>query len=114
MVNQKLHDYLYKTYRKRPESPDELNIAPLFEQLIDFHDIEIDGEDLVIRSISPNSPFHRISLRRIHEIVEFADEVAIVLHSSIIYLNKNDNKVFVHMKMVKPNLWERIRHGLKG
>ena len=33
MIQKKAIDEIYKRYRKRPESPDELNIPLLFEQL---------------------------------------------------------------------------------
>ena len=110
MITQKVIDSLYKTYSKRPSSPDELDIALLFENLIEHHEIEIDDEaHLVINSIPPESPFHRIPLANIHAIVEFEHKIAIVLHSSIIFLNRSDNNSYVHLRAAqRPSLLSRL------
>ncbi len=112
MITKKVIDTLYKNkkYRSRPESPDELNIALLFDPSIDGHSVMFDGDNLIIGSIASHSPFHKIALDRIHEIVNFADTVAIVLHSSIIFLDKDSNKVHVHVKIDKPSLWDKLRY----
>lgn len=110
MVTKKVIETLYKTCKKRPDSPDELNIVLLFEALSEHHAIAIDGDNLIINSIPAGSPFHSISLRRINDIVEFEDEVAIVMHSSIIFLNKNDNKVYINIKQEKPSFIDRLRY----
>lgn len=111
MITEKVINSLYKKYKDRPESADELDIALLFENLIDTHDIAIDDEaHLIINSIPEKSPFHRINLNRIHAIVEFEHKIAIVLHSSIIFLNKKDSKSHIHIKPIKPSIMERIFH----
>ncbi len=109
MITEKVIDSLYKKYKNRPASPDELDIALLFENLIDSHDISIDDEaHLIINSIAPESPFHRIELKNIHAIVEFEHKVAIVLHSSIIFLNKADSKSHIHIKIEKNSFFNKI------
>lgn len=110
MITKKVIDTLYKKYRSRPDSPDDLNIALLFDPAIDEHAVMFDGDYLIIGSIAPHSPFHKIALDRIHEIVAFENNVAIVLHSSIIFLDKDSNKVHVHVKIEKPSLWDKIRY----
>lgn len=109
MVTKKVIESLYKTCNTRPESPDELNIAALFEAL-PFHGVQIEDGDVVINSIPDESPFHRISLSRINDIIEFEDEVAIVLHSSIIFLNKADGRANVHIRQQQPSLIDRLRY----
>jgi len=109
MITEKVINSLYKKYKKRPESADELDIALLFENLTNTHDIAIDDEaNLIINSIQPDSPFHRIPLGHIHAIVEFEHNIAIVMHSSIIFLNKKDSRTYVHIKPLKPSLIDRI------
>ena len=109
MITEKVINSLYKTYNKRPASADELDIDLLFENLIENHDIEIDDHaHLIINSIPEDSPFHRISLTRIHAIVEFEHKIAIVLPNSIIFLNKKDNKTHIHIRDVKANLFDKI------
>ncbi len=110
MVTKKVIDTLYSTCNSRPDSPDELNIALLFEALEEHHAIRIDDGDIIINSIPKESPFNRISLSRINDIVEFEDEVAIVLHSSIILLNKADSKAFIHIREEKPSFIDRLRY----
>jgi len=115
MITEKLIRSLYKTYKKCPESADELDIGLLFEDNIKHHVIEIDNEaHLIINSISKDSPFHCLSLNRIHAIVEFEHSVAIVLHSSIIFLNKHDIKSNIHIRQAKASILDKIRYRLKN
>ena len=110
MVTSKVIESLYKTYRKRPSAPDELNIGLLFDPNIQkYHQISLTPDELVIGSIPEMSPFHTILLRHIHGIVEFDRSISIVLHSSIIFLNKRDNGVNLHIKMEKPSFMDRLR-----
>lgn len=113
MITRKVIQTLYKKYRKLPESPDCLDMPLLFEYASSHHNIMIDMDgpvdSLIIRSIDPDSPFHRIPLERIHAIVPFEEWVAIVLHSSIIFLNKKSSRVSVHVRTEPPTLIERIK-----
>lgn len=110
MITKKVIDTIYKQYKKRPKSTDDLNIALLFEGPHPSHDIEVNGNDLVINSLPENSPFHTIPLQVVHAIIEFEGHVAVVLHSSIIFLNKDNNGSSVHIKPFKPSLKERLSH----
>ena len=71
--------------------------------------IEIDENDIIINNIDASSPFHRIPVSHIHAILEFDEAVAIVLHSSIIFLSKYDGSVHVHLKEMRPSIIDRIR-----
>lgn len=109
MITEKVIDTLYRKYRKRPSSPDELDIDLLFGEIILFHDIAIDDDaNLVVNSIPPQSPFHKIPLSNIHTIIEFEHKVAIVMHSSIIFLNKTDSKFHIHIKNSKQSFLDKI------
>ncbi len=113
MITKKVIDTIYKKYRKLPESPDFLDMPLLFDYADEHHNISIDMDgsvdSLVIGSIERDSPFHRIPLEKIHAIVPFEEWIAIVLHSSIIFLNRKSNKVSIHIRTHKPTLMERIR-----
>lgn len=113
MIHKKVIDAIYKKYRKRPASPDELNIPLLFEQLPEEAGIEIDDANLIINSIDPRSPFHKIPVNHIHAIIEFDEAVALVLHSSIVFLSKEDGSAHVHIKSVGPSILDRLR-GVMG
>lgn len=108
MIQQKVIDAIYKKFGNRPVSPDELNIPLLFEKLPEETMIEVDGDDIVIGSIAADSPFYRIPLKHIHAIIEFDEAVAIVLHSSILFLSKEDGSLHVHLREIKPSLIDRI------
>ena len=109
MIQKKVIDAIYKKCRRRPQSPDELNIPLLFEKLPEEAMIEIDENDIIINNIDASSPFHRIPVSHIHAILEFDEAVAIVLHSAIIFLSKDDGSVHVHLKEMRPSIIDRIR-----
>ena len=113
MITKQVINALYKKYRRKPLTTDELDLALLFDYAIENHGIVIDDHKLIINSISPASPFHSIDLDRIHAIVEFNNQIAIVLHSSIIFLNQADNAAHIHVRVEPPSLWERIRWWFK-
>ena len=114
MITKKVIEAVYKKYDKRPASPYDLNIGLLFSAEMDPHQINIDGENITIDSISPDSPFHSLALDRIHAIIEFDREVAIVLPSAIVFLHKDSPAVNIHINIPKPTLWEKIRYGRKA
>lgn len=110
MLTKEVINSLYKKFSQRPSSPDELDIALLFEHLFEHHNVGIDDNaNLVLSSIPPHSPLHRIPLRNIHAIVNFEDEVAIVMHSTIIILDKNSNKVHVHLRQPPRSITDRLQ-----
>lgn len=101
---------IYRKYKNTPESIDELNIATLFDETALHHDIMISPEDNTISfgSIESNSPFHTLALDRINAILGFDEWVAIVMHSSILFLNRKSPKVAIDLKVEKPSLSQRI------
>lgn len=110
MITKKVIESIYKQYRNKPESPYDLEIGLLFSAAMDKHCINIDGDNIIIGSISPGSPFHTIALDRIHAIIEFDRVIAIVLPASIVFLQKDSQAVNIHIKMDKPSLIDRIRY----
>lgn len=109
MIQKKVIDSIYKKFNKRPASPDELDIPLLFEKIPLETAVEIDGDQLIINSIESSSPFHSIPIRHIHAILDFDEAVAIVLHSSIIFINKEDGSVNIHLKDIGPSIFDRLR-----
>ncbi len=109
MITKKVIEAIYKKYNKRPASPYDLNIGLLFSPEMDCHNIFIDGDNITIGTISPESPFHTVALDRIHAILDFERHVAIVLPASIIFLLKNSPGINIHLKALKPSLIERLR-----
>jgi len=114
MIQKKVIDAIYKKYRNRPASPDELNIPLLFEKLPEEAMIEIDSSNnIIIGCIDSRSPFYKIPVANVHAIIEFDEAVAIVLHSSIIFISKEDGQVHVHMKELGLSLLDRLK-GVMG
>ncbi len=109
MITKKVIEELYRRYRKRPASTDELDFGVLFDYVADNHGIELDEKHLVINSIDASSPFHSIGLDRIHAIVRFEKSIAIVLPSSILFLNIDNKGVSVHIKSNPPTFWQKLR-----
>lgn len=112
MVTKKLIDAIYRKYNRPPASPDELNLGLLFDYALENHGIIIDENDLFIGSVDPNSPFARLPLKHIHEILEFENQIAIILRNSILFLNKKDSDVNVHIRMENPSVWSRLKESL--
>ncbi|MDE6370120.1 MAG: hypothetical protein K2K92_01365 [Duncaniella sp.] len=116
MVNKKVIQTLYRQFNKAPKSPDELNIGLLFDFALDNHGICIDEENLYIGSVDPASPFATLALRRIHEIVEFEKVIAIVLPAAIVFLNKENSDVNIHLRLEDeaPSMWGRLKRAVAG
>lgn len=114
MIQKKVVEAIYKKFKNRPASTDQINIPLLFEKLPEEAGVEIGGDNLVINSIEPKSPFHKIPVKHIHAIVEFDEAIAIVLHSSIVFLSKTDGSASVHLKDLGPGLMMRLRNFISG
>lgn len=109
MITKEVIKNLYKKYPRRARSVDDLDIAMLFETVGEMHNINIETNALTIGSIDPKSIFHTIPLSHVHAFVPFEEWTAIVLHSSIIFLNRRNPNVSVHLKPVSPSLSDRLR-----
>lgn len=111
MITKEVIQTLYKKYPNRAKSVDCLDIAMLFDTVGIMHDINVDIEanKLIIGSIDEKSIFRSIPLSHIHAIVPFEEWTAIVLHSTIIFLNRKNTQVSIHLKPPKISVADRIR-----
>lgn len=114
MITKQVIETLYKKFNNRPKSPDCLDFGLLFDTVSDYHDISVDmdTDELVLRDLGEKSPFYKIPLSKIHAIVPFEEWVAIVLHSSIIFLNRKSNNVSVHVKPLKLSFLDKMKMSL--
>ena len=110
MISNDVINSIYKKYSERPKSYDCLDFATLFEKAGQQHNLMVDPdtEELEIGSIAPGSPFHKLPLRNIHAFVPFEHWVAIVMHSSIIFLNARKPEVMVNIKQQGTSIWDRF------
>lgn len=107
---------IYKKYPKRPKSVDCLDFPMLFEGAGLTHNLMVDPEtqELTVASLSPDSPFRTLSLDRVHAFLPFEEWVAIVMHSSILFLNKKKPIASVHIKEPELSLWDRIKNKMEN
>lgn len=109
MITKKTIEEVYRRYRKKPKSIDELSVELLFDSISQVHGLEIIDEKIILRSVDEQSMFHKITLSRVYGIVNFEKTVAIVLHSSIIFLNKKEPKVNIHIKPEPKTFIEKVK-----
>lgn len=109
MITKQVIEELYKHYRKKPSGIENLEIGLLFEPEFEQHKIEIseDGK-IIINSLDKSLPIHAIDLKNVHGITRFERHLAIVLHSSILFLNKENEGVSVHVKQAPTNFWQKL------
>lgn len=107
MITGKVIREIYKKYSKPLHSNSGLYMD-LLNDISAVHDLKINNDYLIIGSVGEKSPFYSLPLKKIYGIVNFENCIAIVLHSSILFLDKNENKVQIHLKMKKPNLFQRL------
>lgn len=114
MISKEVIKTLYKKYPHRAKSIDDLDMALLFDSVGERHKISVDIETnrLIIGSLEPMSIFHAIPLAHIHAIVPFEEWIAIVLHSSIIFLNRKTDEVSVHLKPLNDGFGGKLRNML--
>lgn len=112
MVNKEVIKTLYRNYSRPPKDTDELNIGLLFDYALDNHGIFVDENSLYIGSVDPRSPFATIPLRNINAIIEFEKQIAIVLHSAIVFLHKEKSDVNIHLKLQDEpeSIWSRMKN----
>lgn len=111
MINNDVIQAIYKQYPKRAKSVDELDFGLLFDTVGEPHNINIDFDSnrLVIGSLGEKSIFRSIPLAHIHAFVPFEQWTAIVLNASIIFLNRHNNEVSVHLKPQEQSIADRLR-----
>ncbi len=111
MITHEVISEIYRKYNKKPKSVDCLNLAYLFDKCGLMHDIMIDPETetMTIGSIPNNSLFHEINLKNVCAIVPFEEWTAIVLHSSILFLNQRKPLSSVSLRPESNSLWGKIK-----
>jgi len=113
MIKPNIIKELYKKHLHAINSTKELNFQYLLSEVLNHHSIEISKTDLIINSVQENSPFHEIPLRNILGIENLESHVAIVLRNSIIFLNKKNIDIHVHINIERPSFWQRMKYILK-
>lgn len=112
MITREVIKNIYLKYPRRAKSADCLDFAMLFESVGELHNITVDPESctLTIGSLEPRSILHNIPLTHIHAFVPFEEWTALVLHSTIVFLNRRKPTVSVHLKEESASLAQRLRN----
>ena len=92
-----------------PKSESERNLGLLRDFAAENVAVDIEDGKLQLYNIVPMSPFNEIKLDNIYGVVDFDDCIAVVLHSSIVFIMKADASVHVHIKVNPPTFTEKLK-----
>lgn len=109
MITKQVIDSLYKKYRSMPKNEADRNLDVIREFASEHPAMDVDGSTLSLYNVDPESPFSEINLNNVHACVGFDDCLALVMHSSIIFLMKADGAPHVHIKMAPESLADKLR-----
>lgn len=107
ITDRKLTDSLYRRFRRPAATLDERCLYLLADMIVDQRGMELDNDRLIFHTVSPSSPFREIPLKNINGVADLGAMLAIVLHSSIIFINKESLATDVHIK--QPTLADKFR-----
>ncbi len=96
--DQQLIRSLYKRFSRRPSTLDERQLHLLADFIVEQRGLELDDDRLIFTEMEPLSPFREIRLDNINGVADLGKLLAIVMHSSIIFLNKETLAATVHLK----------------
>lgn len=107
-IDRKLIDDLYRRFRRRPSTLDERNLRLLADFIVEERGISLEADSLVFTESAPDSPVREILLENINGVADLGRHIAIVLHSSIIFFNKDTLQTSVHLRPL--SRLERLLH----
>lgn len=112
MTDQELINSLYKRFGHQPATLDERHFDLLADYIVDGRGIELDDDIIIFTHIAGKSPLRRIPLRNINGVADLGGLLAIVLHSAIIFFNKQTLAVTVHLRHL--TFTQRLKLKIKG
>ncbi|MBD5191182.1 MAG: hypothetical protein HDS93_04920 [Bacteroidales bacterium] len=113
MITDQVIKEIYKVYIKPPKDRAELRLDYFRDLLAPNHDLGIDDDEIIINNLEEFNPFRRFLIRSINAILEFDKFVAIVFRNHILFMNKEDSNIRIHIRPEKPkkNIFSRIFGG---
>lgn len=111
MVSQKVIEQLYKRYSSQPKDISVyLNrLRESMDVLEALHKLELTDTEIRLGALDDDNPFKVIPIDRIFGIESFDRNVAIILRTCVLFLNKENQNINVHIKPHKISLWMRIK-----
>lgn len=98
MISNDTIQRLYNTYNEAPALFENRGLNRLMEYAFDSDAVDFDGDRIVFNSVARNSPLRSIELERIYGVEELENWLAVVLPAAILFVNRTDNAVRVHLK----------------
>lgn len=92
---------LYATYATAPELFEDRGLTGLMDFAFDSDAIDFDGDRLVFTAEPAHSPFRSVELERVWGASDLGHHMALVMPNSIIFVNKHDHSLRVHLKEVE-------------
>ncbi len=113
MITTKHINDLYRRYRNKPGNIEDRNLPLLTRYALDSSAMNLDGSHVVFSHMDNQSPFRSIDVDRIHAVVDFDDDIAIVLRASIVFVNKHTFHTRVHIRPNPKGLFSHLRFYLE-
>lgn len=98
MVTEEVVREIYKEYNKPHKDESELNLDYILGLLSPLHNIERDGNEIIIKDLEEYNPFRRFLIRSLNAVLEFESVVAFVFMNHILFLGKSSPMIRVHIK----------------
>lgn len=108
MINATVINNIYKVYKKSPKDISKLGLDIMKDTLSKFHTFNEEVGFLILEDMSEESPFRKIPIQRIYGIVHFDKNVALVLPNCILFFNKEDSGVNIHINVPRLTIWQKI------
>lgn len=99
-------------YKKSPLPTNGLNLELIKNNSLKHHSFQITDTELIINTLDKSSPFHSIPLRNIRATDEIENYFIIILRNSILFFNKENDDIHVHIHVEKPTFWQRLKYSL--
>ncbi|MFQ7039211.1 MAG: hypothetical protein ACLRRG_00985 [Barnesiella sp.] len=107
-LTKRLINSLYKRYRKPPGNYQELGAEIIFLPYVDLYKISFSGDIMTLACLNCENPFYRVRLKNICGIEILEKHIALVMSSSILFLNRENNGISVHIKEESFPFYKRI------
>ncbi|MCH5216183.1 MAG: hypothetical protein J1F10_04520 [Muribaculaceae bacterium] len=110
MITKEVIKTLYRMH-KTPVGYEE--ILPVLNNFIlalkQNHNLKIDDDTLVLEDMDDDNLFKTIFIDRICGIEQLDRCFALVLPNSILFFNKDNSEINLHIKIPKPSILDRIK-----
>lgn len=112
-IDRQIIDSLYRRFPRRPATLDERNLRLLADYIVDDNGVSLCDDRLIFTGMESGSPFREIMLEHVHGVIDMHTHIAIVLHSSIIFLDRATLRAHVHLRPVRRGFFARMLDKLK-